>query len=256
MDGHNMDMLSSGGTPTGSRWNPTKEQIDLLESLYRQGIRTPSAEQIQQITGRLRAFGHIEGKNVFYWFQNHKARQRQKQKQDMSLAYFNRAFLRRTPADFPPCPNVVCSPYYKPQTGLGFYHQQQYPIPTTLIHPGLVEGPKGISRQKMIPAACNVIVYNNSAANNYEGNNGMMHDPCSNVKLFNQETLNLFPLHPTGVLQEKTTTASSPSSASSTSTSNSLEANCFSDQGNSTTSDHPNFFDFLCGNGTYQNSRG
>lgn len=83
-----------GGTGSTSRWNPTKEQINMLESLYTQGIRTPSAEQIQQITGRLRAFGHIEGKNVFYWFQNHKARQRQKQKQE-SVAYFSR-FLQKT----------------------------------------------------------------------------------------------------------------------------------------------------------------
>lgn len=81
---------SAAATAAGySRWNPTKEQIDMLEGLYKQGIRTPSAEQIQQITARLRAFGHIEGKNVFYWFQNHKARQRQKQKQD-TVSYFNR----------------------------------------------------------------------------------------------------------------------------------------------------------------------
>ncbi|CAA2973288.1 wuschel related homeobox 2 [Olea europaea subsp. europaea] len=44
----------------------------MLESLYMQGLRTPSAQQIQQITNRLRAFGQIEGKNVFYWFQNDK----------------------------------------------------------------------------------------------------------------------------------------------------------------------------------------
>ncbi|BAS75151.1 Os01g0840300, partial [Oryza sativa Japonica Group] len=62
-----------------ARWTPTKEQIAVLEGLYRQGLRTPTAEQIQQITARLREHGHIEGKNVFYWFQNHKARQRQKQ---------------------------------------------------------------------------------------------------------------------------------------------------------------------------------
>lgn len=54
----------------------------MLENMYKQGIRTPSAEQIQEITSRLKVYGHIEGKNVFYWFQNHKARQRQKQKQD------------------------------------------------------------------------------------------------------------------------------------------------------------------------------
>ncbi|OEL27005.1 WUSCHEL-related homeobox 2 [Dichanthelium oligosanthes] len=78
-----------------ARWNPTKEQLAVLERLYEHGMRTPSAEQIKQITARLREHGHIEGKNVFYWFQNHKARQRQKQKQE-SFAYFTR-LLRRPP---------------------------------------------------------------------------------------------------------------------------------------------------------------
>ncbi|KAJ4709747.1 WUSCHEL-related homeobox like [Melia azedarach] len=67
--------------PLGSsRWNPTPEQILALEELYRRGTRTPSAEQIQQIATQLRRFGKIEGKNVFYWFQNHKARERQKRR--------------------------------------------------------------------------------------------------------------------------------------------------------------------------------
>ncbi|XP_021715334.1 protein WUSCHEL-like [Chenopodium quinoa] len=70
----------------GSRWNPTKEQIEMLEKVYSvEGIRTPTAEQIQEITARLRVYGHIEGKNVFYWFQNHKARQRQKQRHERCL---------------------------------------------------------------------------------------------------------------------------------------------------------------------------
>ncbi|KAI4329996.1 hypothetical protein MLD38_028312 [Melastoma candidum] len=61
-----------------SRWNPTPEQLGTLEDLWRRGTRTPSADEIQQITSRLRRYGKIEGKNVFYWFQNHKARERQK----------------------------------------------------------------------------------------------------------------------------------------------------------------------------------
>ncbi|XP_051119724.1 WUSCHEL-related homeobox 1 [Andrographis paniculata] len=63
-----------------SRWNPTPEQLQTLEELYRSGTRTPSAEQIQHITTQLRKYGKIEGKNVFYWFQNHKARERQKRR--------------------------------------------------------------------------------------------------------------------------------------------------------------------------------
>ncbi|GER45711.1 WUSCHEL-related homeobox [Striga asiatica] len=62
-----------------SRWNPTSEQVQALEEMYH-GIKTPSAKQIQQITAKLKKFGKIEGKNVFYWFQNHKARERQKKR--------------------------------------------------------------------------------------------------------------------------------------------------------------------------------
>lgn len=68
-----------------SRWNPTPEQLRALEELYRRGTRTPSAEQIQHITAQLRSYGKIEGKNVFYWFQNHKARERQKRRRQLQL---------------------------------------------------------------------------------------------------------------------------------------------------------------------------
>lgn len=109
VQGDSARAAGDGAAPgSTSRWNPTKEQINMLENFYRQGIRTPSAEQIQQLTSRLRAYGHIEGKNVFYWFQNHKARQRQKQKQE-SMAYLNHFFHRAAQPMFPPphhpCPN-------------------------------------------------------------------------------------------------------------------------------------------------------
>jgi hypothetical protein len=66
-----------------------------LGGLYERGVRTPNTEQIQHITARLREHGPIEAKNVFYWFQNHKARDRQRQKQE-GFAYFTR-LLRRPP---------------------------------------------------------------------------------------------------------------------------------------------------------------
>ena len=67
-----------------SRWNPTPEQILVLQELYQHGTRTPTADQIQQIAAYLRRFGKIEGKNVFYWFQNHKARERQKRRRELA----------------------------------------------------------------------------------------------------------------------------------------------------------------------------
>ncbi|KAM4117430.1 hypothetical protein ACB094_02G124100 [Castanea mollissima] len=67
--------------PSITRWTPTTDQIRILKDLYyNNGVRSPSAEQIQRISARLRKYGKIEGKNVFYWFQNHKARERQKKR--------------------------------------------------------------------------------------------------------------------------------------------------------------------------------
>ncbi|XP_057469214.1 WUSCHEL-related homeobox 4-like [Actinidia eriantha] len=79
---HKRDKAQVETNPGGMRWNPTQEQIGILEMLYRGGMRTPNAQQIEQITLQLEKYGKIEGKNVFYWFQNHKARERQKQKRN------------------------------------------------------------------------------------------------------------------------------------------------------------------------------
>ncbi|CAI9105250.1 OLC1v1004134C1 [Oldenlandia corymbosa var. corymbosa] len=66
-------------SPSNStRWCPTPEQLMILEEMYKGGVRTPNSSQIQKITAHLSLYGRIEGKNVFYWFQNHKARERQK----------------------------------------------------------------------------------------------------------------------------------------------------------------------------------
>ncbi|XP_076900215.1 uncharacterized protein LOC143554318 [Bidens hawaiensis] len=80
-------VTSSGGGGGGSRWCPTPEQVMLLEGMYRGGLKTPTATQIQQITSRLSIYGKIQGKNVFYWFQNHKARDRQKLRKKLMALY-------------------------------------------------------------------------------------------------------------------------------------------------------------------------
>ncbi|KAJ0253434.1 Homeobox domain-containing protein [Hirschfeldia incana] len=63
-----------------SRWNPTPEQMMVLEEVYSSGTRTPTTQQIQEIASKLQKYGRIEGKNVFYWFQNHKSRERLKRR--------------------------------------------------------------------------------------------------------------------------------------------------------------------------------
>ncbi|KAL5710893.1 Wuschel-related homeobox [Ranunculus cassubicifolius] len=169
------DKNGGDGSGSSSRWNPTKEQINLLEGLYKQGVRTPSAEQIQHITGKLKAYGNIEGKNVFYWFQNHKARLRQKQKQE-SMAYYNQYLHNNIPT---PCQNVVCSPYYIPQTNTFSYYTQYPKVPI----PSAVKRPKhGTEKTK--------------------GNVRSMNAGEMNQETSHHGTLTLFPLHPTGLLNE------------------------------------------------------
>ncbi|KAE8678918.1 WUSCHEL-related homeobox 5 [Hibiscus syriacus] len=214
--GGNMEMAgAAGGTTGNSRWNPTKEQISMLETLYKQGIRTPSAEQIEHITARLKGYGIIEGKNVFYWFQNHKARQRQKQKQE-NLAYINR-YLHRTQPVYPPpppCPNV-CGPYFVPQGDhhLGFYPQ----CPKVLVPGGSMKRRGRPAGGKMVKPifygghAYDHMVhhdYNATIIRDTENSGGALSKGggCSNEDGTNHhETLPLFPLHPTGVCEGNST---------------------------------------------------
>ena len=76
------EMAEGQSSHSSNRWSLTNEQIALLEATYSQGIRISSRYQIDQIAIRLWMYGNIEGKNVFYWFQNLKAREKQGQKQE------------------------------------------------------------------------------------------------------------------------------------------------------------------------------
>ncbi|KAL5814472.1 hypothetical protein ACOSQ4_025113 [Xanthoceras sorbifolium] len=245
---NNIDMGGgSGGSLSSSRWNPTKEQINMLESLYRQGIRTPTAEQIQQISGRLRAFGHIEGKNVFYWFQNHKARQRQKQKQER-IAFINR-YLHNSQPVFPPnCTSVVCGPYFLPRSDLGFYPQN-----TKVLLPG------GSKRRSSSSSLSSTRTDQESTEKNRSTSAGSGYDPVLqqeyNIRVHtsnnnsyqnsgdvdDQETLALFPLHPTGILQGRTSAENSSTTAFTSS-----ETSNGSTGFEGAVSDQP-FFDFFTG---------
>lgn len=68
-----------------ARWKPTVEQLQILKDLYyNQMIRRPSTEEIERISLRLRQLGKIEGKNVFYWFQNQRNRERHPRKRPVT----------------------------------------------------------------------------------------------------------------------------------------------------------------------------
>ncbi|ONK61933.1 uncharacterized protein A4U43_C08F35060 [Asparagus officinalis] len=169
MEPNSSSSSASASAASGSRWNPTKDQIAILESLYRQGLRTPSTEQIQQITARLREFGTTEGKNVFYWFQNHKARQRQRMKQESYYILKTSLII------------VVCGPYCLPVTQggahVGLYPNMfmSRPVPVSPIEQNQLQR---INEQRLA----------NENNGNYTNGDDI-------------ETLQLFPLHPTGILE-------------------------------------------------------
>ncbi|CAN0854072.1 Protein WUSCHEL [Linum grandiflorum] len=224
---------SNGSTtsriPANSRWTPTAPQIDFLEGLYNQGLRTPTPDQIQQIASMLCTYGYIEGKNVFYWFQNHKARQRQKEKQDIAFMHHlhnpnpnpHHPFLRKSSLP-PPSPHGVLRVHpaapLVPSPSPGYCGGTSYS--TSQVDLGLPRRPQEF---RVVPAASGVlsssadkiswrtmtasaaayadhqryrIVPDNDGATNYDYDN-------------DQETLPLFPLHPTGGLLARSTTSSS-----------------------------------------------
>jgi hypothetical protein len=107
---------------SSTRWTPTTDQIRILKDLYyNNGIRSPSAEQIQRISARLRQYGKIEGKNVFYWFQNHKARERQKKRFTSDV---NNVVLPTIQRSTPNNNNVISSANWKVVPD----HDQHQPI--------------------------------------------------------------------------------------------------------------------------------
>ncbi|KAL3625929.1 hypothetical protein CASFOL_030458 [Castilleja foliolosa] len=111
---------------SNTRWCPTPEQVMILEELYRRGLKTPNAAQIQRITAHLSLYGKIQGKNVFYWFQNHKARDRQKLRKKLLLLAKQQPQTLHQPLHYfhhhhqlQPSPNYIFQPF--PQT---LFHAQ------------------------------------------------------------------------------------------------------------------------------------
>ncbi|XP_074293712.1 uncharacterized protein LOC141620849 [Silene latifolia] len=253
-------MREEGSGVGGSRWNPTKEQIEMLERMYsNEGVRTPSAEQIQHITARLRVYGHIEGKNVFYWFQNHKARQRQKQRQERLAAaaasannnrnhhfnlnvnlnyHHNHGMINQF--------DIIPSPYYKlPQTtndlSYNHHHHNALMKRSSLstnnynnVHNPIMELPPGNGR---VPHGSTLTGYCAAMMNcHYENNQGRE----TMINCMGTRTLDLFPVHPTGILEHKLGMSSTNNSTvNSPRDSSSSDTNTFGDD------KHQRVFDFF-----------
>ncbi|CAL9078354.1 unnamed protein product [Musa textilis] len=179
-----------------SRWCPTPEQLMILEEMYRSGVRTPSAQQIQQITAHLSNYGRIEGKNVFYWFQNHKARERQKLRRRLSRHY-----------------QLLCSGHSLPhhqlycmQDATAFPQSRHHATPTHSLHLESNGGLNLLEKMEIGNAE-------EAPETNYEA---FGHDWTSMMMLPNRRslrTLDLFPTTSTGLKDECATSKSSSSTS-------------------------------------------
>ncbi|KAH9307802.1 hypothetical protein KI387_035713, partial [Taxus chinensis] len=68
------------GVQTRTRWHPKKEQIHVLQGVFDSGVTNPSPHEISRITTELQQFGQLRKSNVYYWFQNRKAKTKKKQR--------------------------------------------------------------------------------------------------------------------------------------------------------------------------------
>nr|BAJ14111.1 PRESSED FLOWER a [Juncus wallichianus] len=123
-------------TPS-TRWCPTPEQVMILEEMYRSGMRTPNAAQIQQITAHLAFYGKIEGKNVFYWFQNHKARERQKLRRRLCRHHQLLLLNNHPQENSPPPPSPTETAHVHPHTTNPNFFPHDFNMQETTNTPGL-----------------------------------------------------------------------------------------------------------------------
>ncbi|XP_048568301.1 WUSCHEL-related homeobox 5-like [Triticum urartu] len=224
-------------------WVPTREQLAVLEGLYRQGMRIPTAEEIHQVMARLQEHGPIEGKNVFHWFQNQQVRLRQREKRQRS-DYFARQFRRPHPLPVlhspsghpispvqlqaPPAPNTptcngeamymqqpcyMSGPAAQPAANATYYSQMQPPI----MYPSAeMMGHGNVHAQAHAAMYYQAASPNNSntqqmcvlqlppAAGSYDTPDAYSHSPV---------LLNLFPQYPTFANRKKTRRVGSVGSA-------------------------------------------
>jgi hypothetical protein len=74
------------GEPVRSRWTPKPEQILILESIFNSGMVNPPKDETVRIRKLLERFGAVSDANVFYWFQNRRARSCRRQRQMQAAA--------------------------------------------------------------------------------------------------------------------------------------------------------------------------
>ncbi|KAL7153769.1 hypothetical protein ABFS83_04G190400 [Erythranthe nasuta] len=138
---------NSSSSTVSRRWCPTAEQVMILDELYRRGLKTPNSAQIQKIAGHLSFYGKVQGKNVFYWFQNHKARERQKLRKKFANLLLHHQQLHDPQTRFLDPPTRFLQPPPQPPP----FHQLLSHDPRNLLIPQHAEGGSAINISEEAP---------------------------------------------------------------------------------------------------------
>ncbi|CAN4098887.1 unnamed protein product [Withania somnifera] len=169
-----------------ARWKPTPQQLMILQDLYKKGLTNPNSCQVQMISYHLSMYGKIQWKNVFYWFQNHKARDRQKLRKQMfqqKQKYTSITTDVQNPRSPSPSSAVNHQPY--PNSPTIFLHQ----VERTDTSPQMMKYLWENGMMRINSRDCILMT-------DHEGSSNIVH--CSNSRGRPLKTLQLFPVVTTG----------------------------------------------------------
>nr|CCP29685.1 HD transcription factor [Gnetum gnemon] len=196
-----------------SRWTPTPEQRQILEKIFRsQYTIKPTHEQIEFIARKLQVYGPIEPKNVFFWFQNHKARNsghspKHDHQDEAASSASESQVVHNTVLSSMQVPNSF--PFSHPDPGNGIPGQIKYPFVPFLFSHSQTQFYRPYQNPK-IGSSTNGIKSYITPSQHMMRQFHLHYDNIENAKKNNQEittrelnTLDLFPLHPDGTSKDK-----------------------------------------------------
>ncbi|XP_072952368.1 WUSCHEL-related homeobox 8-like [Typha angustifolia] len=89
-------LLGPGGAKLTARqrWSPSPVQLEILETIFRQGHGSPCKQKIKEITAEVARHGRVSETNVYNWFQNRRARLKRKQQQQQAATVHSNSSTR------------------------------------------------------------------------------------------------------------------------------------------------------------------
>src|SRR6516165_7679659 len=67
----------SDSRQVATRWKPEEAQLRILEEVFRNNVgHSPSTAQILLLTTQLQQYGEVEARNIFFWFENRRRKER------------------------------------------------------------------------------------------------------------------------------------------------------------------------------------